>query len=408
MNSPNVLKTTFVLLLFAFAVGWSFYRAIKNSEDPVRLLFKWLMTSGVLAFIFFSVMPTVARGGLEAIAGVCAAAVSGLVLAIIWRHTIASLIAKPFESIYNGGNEEVKAQPFYSKAEKFRQKSQFNEAIVEARAELAKFPNDFGGQMLIADIYATNLQDLQSAEVVIQKIINQSIYSPAQITGALHSLADWHMKLAQDPESARLVLEKIITRFPDSQFSQTASQRIAHLGSVDSLLASHDRPTMELKHFDPYANLENKFASPEPPPSDAAKRAADCLKQLQQHPLDTEAREKLAAIYAHEYGRIELAADQLEQLITRPNGRPREVARWLNMLADLQIKVGNNVEAATTSVKRIQELFPKSAYAEQAILRLEYLRSQAKGNEKTLDVKLGSYEKDLGLKKPAAEAKSAS
>ena len=298
--------------------------------------------------------------------------------------------------------KKLKCAPFYSKAEKLRQRNHFNEAIVEARNELAKFPNDLAGQMLIADIYATNLQDLQSAEIVIQKIVNQPKHSPAQIVGALHSLADWHMKLAQDPDSARLVLEKIIERFPDSQFSQTASQRIAHLGSVDSLLAAHERPTLVLKHFDPYLIPQGLAQSEESLVQDAAERAQVCLNQLEKHPFDTEAREKLALIYAHDFQRLDLAADQIEQLIAQPNQRGKQVARWLNLLADLQIKIGNDVVAANETVRRIQELFPKSADAEQATVRLEYLRSQARRNEKAQEVKLGSYEKDLGLKKPAS------
>lgn len=397
----QVFKTVLVLLLFISVMGWSFYRALKNSEDPTRLVFKWILTGGVFAFIFYVVLPTVARKDeAAAYVGIPLAAVSGLALAIIWRHALADLVSKPFESLYDGGDQKVEARPLYSKAEKLRQRNQFNEAIIEVRSELAKFPDDFAGQMLIADIYAKNSQDLQSAEIVIQKIVHQPQHSPAQITGALHSLADWHMKLAQDPESARLVLETIIERFPDSQFSQTAAQRIAHLGSVDSLLATHERPTLILKHFDPYANLQSKSVSPEPPPSDAAARAAECFKQLEQHPLDTEAREKLAAIYAHDYQRLDLAADQIEQLVAQPNRRPREVARWLNLLADFQIQIGNDIAAATASVHRIQTLFPTSAYAEQANMRLEYLRSQAKRNEVTQGVQLHSYEKDLGLKKP--------
>ncbi|MEO6034032.1 MAG: hypothetical protein ABIQ35_02130, partial [Verrucomicrobiota bacterium] len=58
------------------------------------------------------------------------------------------------------------------------------------------------------------------------------------------------------------------------------------------------------------------------------------------------------------------------------------------------------ISAANETVLRIQELFPGSAYAEQATLRLEYLRSEARRHEKTEYVKMGVYEKNLGLRKP--------
>jgi outer membrane protein assembly factor BamD (BamD/ComL family) len=309
------------------------------------------------------------------------------------------MFSNPFGALYDGGDQKMEARAFYSAAEKFRQRNQFPEAIAEIRKQLEKFPNDFHGQMLLAEINAENLQDLQSAEVIVQKIIHQN-HSPGQMAGALHALADWHMKLAQDPDSARLVLEKIIERFPDSQYAQTAAQRIAHLGSVDSLLAGHDRPTIALKHFDPYKNLRKDSAEEaKSAERDPENEANECLEKLEQHPFDTEAREKLAMIYANDYQRLDLAAEQLEELISQPNQRDRQIARWLNLLAELQIKIGNDLPAAEKTIRRIQELFPKTAYADQAAMRLTYLPLEAKRNQPTQSFKLGSYKKDLGLRK---------
>ena len=405
MHSGITLKSighAAVLLLFWFAVGWVLYRAYKKSDDRGGLLLKWVLTIGVLVFIICVVLPTIAQGGYgAAFGGVPMATVGGITLAIIWRHSIANMIARPFGWLFDGGEEEIEAKPFYSRAEGLRRRNLFREAIAEIRKQLEQFPEDFAGQMLLAEINAENLKDLQSADIVVQKILDQSGHTPGQIAGALHALADWHMKLAQDPESSRLALEKIIERFPDSNFSQTASQRIAHLGSVDSLLATHERPTIALKHFEQQdlQNPQNDAAKSLP---DAATRASDCLRQLEKHPLDPEARENLALIYAHEYQRLDLAAGELEQLIAQPNQPSKQIVRWLNLLADLQIKIGNNISAAHQTVLRIRELFPQSASAEQATLRLEYLRSEARRNEKTGDVKMGVYEKDLGLRKPVA------
>ncbi|MEO6035015.1 MAG: outer membrane protein assembly factor BamD, partial [Verrucomicrobiota bacterium] len=387
MNSAITMRVVgdlIVLLLFLAALGWVMYRACKKSEDPAKLVFKWIFSLVIVGVIIRVVLPMIMGGGYgAAFGGVPFAAVCGLALAITWRRSIAEMFANPFNSIFDGGSQEVEAHAFYSRAEKLRQRQQFPEAIAEIRKQLEKFPNDFAGQMMLAEINAEHLQDLQSAEIIIHKLVEQPQHSQGQIAGALHALADWHMKLAQDPDSSRLALEKIIERFPDSNFSQTAAQRIAHLGSVDSLLATHDRPTLVLKHFDPYATLQNPSPSAAQVLPDAATQAADCLRQLEKHPFDTEAREKLALIYAHEYQRLDLAADELDQLISQPNQPSKQVVRWLNLLADLQIKVGNNISAANETVLRIQELFPGSAYAEQATLRLEYLRSEARRHEKT-------------------------
>lgn len=403
MTILKLSMTAIFALLGLFGVGWLFYRSLKNSEDPARLVFKWILTVGVLIFMWRVVVPLIRKDGYEAaFGGVPLAAVSGMALAMIWRHNLAGMFANAFGSLYDGGDQQFEARAFYSAAEKFRQRNQFHEAIAEVRKQLERFPNDFHGQMLLAEINAENLQDLQSAEIIVQKVVHQPNHSSGQIAGALHALADWHMKLAQDPDSARLVLEKIIERFPDSQFSQMASQRIAHLGSVDSLLANHERPTIALKHFDPYKNLQKSSAeNTTSPERDPESEANACLKTLEQHPFDTEAREKLAMIYANDYQRLDLATEQLEQLIDQPNQRDRQIARWLNLIAELQVKIGNDISAAEKTIRRIQELFPKTAYADQAVMRLAYLPFEAKRNQQSQNVKLGSYEKDLGLKRPA-------
>lgn len=387
-------------LLILFGLGWSFWRALKRSDDPARLIFKWVLTLGVVAIMWKTVVPMMRQGGyVAAFGGVPGTAVGGMALALIWRHSLAGLVANPFGSLYDGGDEKFEARAFYSTAEKFRQRNQFSEAIADVRKQLEKFPDDFNGLMLLAQINAENLQDLQSAEIIIRRIVDRPGRSAGQIAGALHALTDWHLKLAQDPDSARLALELIIERCPGSQMAQTAAQRIAHLSSVDSLLESRERPAIALKHFDPYRSLKMESADAEASSQDAETRANDCLKKLEQHPFDTEAREKLAMIYAHDYQRLDLAAEQLEQLVSQPNQRPRQVARWLNLLAELQIKIGNDVPAADKTVRRIRDLFPGTAYAEQATIRLEYLRFEAKRNEETQSLKLGSYERDVGLKK---------
>jgi len=50
-----------------------------------------------------------------------------------------------------------------------------------------------------------------------------------------------------------------------------------------------------------------------PSESDPEQVAAECVKHLEQHPLDTEARERLAVIYADHYKRLDLATGELEQ-----------------------------------------------------------------------------------------------
>jgi len=90
----------------------------------------------------------------------------------------------------------------------------------------------------------------------------------------------------------------------------------------------------------------------------------------------------------------------LEELVAAPNQPGKEVARWLNLIADLQVKYGLGFEAAQATLQRIIERFAGLGAAEVAQQRLERLRLEFKGQQQGQVIKLGSYEKDLGLKQP--------
>ena len=119
---------------------------------------------------------------------------------------------------------------------------------------------------------------------------------------------------------------------------------------------------------------------------------------MEEHPLDTEAREKLALIYADHYGRLDLASDQLEQMISQPNQPARLVVHWLNLLADLQIRSGSDYETVKATVQRIIDRDPELAAAGIARNRLALLKLEMKARKKSEDVKMGTYEQNIGLK----------
>ena len=126
--------------------------------------------------------------------------------------------------------------------------------------------------------------------------------------------------------------------------------------------------------------------------------AAELVKHLAQHPLDTEAREKLAIIYADHYQRLDMATVELEQMISHPNQPGRLVVHWLNLLADLQIRSGATLETVQQTLQRIVDRDPNSAPAEIARRRLALLKLEMRPKQESQAVKLGSYEQKLGLK----------
>jgi tetratricopeptide (TPR) repeat protein len=396
----DIILGTTGLVIFIGAAGWVLFYLLKRSDDPPKLIFKWIFTAVVLWFELTVAFPAAAKGGFDAIYGLILTLFSGMAMAITWRHSIIDLIANPIASLYDGGREEIEPKPLYSIALSKRKLNRPLEAVVAVREQLAKFPSDFEGVSLLATIQAEDMKDLQSAEITFDHFCSLPDVPDKQVAAAWTQMADWHLKLAQDSDSARVSLEKIIAKYPDTGLSLAAAQRIAHLdGTVKQLLAPHDRRAMFLPEGVKSAGLRASMADLVPEETNPETLAADLVKHLELHPLDAEAREKLAIIYARHYKRLDLATLELKQLAEQPNQPHKLVAHWLNLLADLQIHGGADFEAVRGTLLKIVEMFPDLPVAQIARSRLDRLKLEFKGQSKPPENKtLGVYEQNIGLK----------
>jgi hypothetical protein len=241
--------------------------------------------------------------------------------------------------------------------------------------------------MMVAEIQAENLSDIPAAETTIHRICEQKKHAPSSVVFALNSLADWYLRFAQDADAARAPLEKIIALLPGTEFERAAANRIAHLGSRSVLLQSHEPDKVQLKPGVEYLGLLKDQSHLLPKEKPLEDEAAQLAAHLETHPLDHQARERLAIIYARHYGQLDMATGQLEQLIALPGESPKHVARWLNLLADLQIELTNRTDLAEQTLRRITDLFPNQALAELAELRLGSLPLELKHYEKGRVVK---------------------
>jgi tetratricopeptide (TPR) repeat protein len=371
---------------------WLTVRALKRAEDPVKILFKWGFT---IPFVLFCIWLARLMGPF----GPFLIVFMGIVLSIMWTPHISEWFSRPLTSMYDGGTEPPEPKPYYSIAQARRQRREFLQAVVAIREQLAKFPNDFEGVMLLANIQAEDLQDLSGAEITLNHFCDQPNPPPKQFAAAMTQLADWHINQTQDFDSARSALEKINARFPDTELSLHAAQRIAHLGGTEKVvLASLDRQPKAVPAGVKNVGLLESSEHLRPEEADPTKLATAYVKHLEQHPLDTEAREKLAVIYAGHYQRLDLAAGELNQLIETPNQPGKRVAHWLNLLADLQIQHGADYETVRGTLEKIIERFPELAAGEMARTRLARLKLELKGRKETPGVKLGVYEQNIGLK----------
>jgi tetratricopeptide (TPR) repeat protein len=392
MNRTSAILHAAILFLgFAVAVGWLVLRGFKRSQDPALMLFKILFTIP-LVFLLVVAVPWFSVPGVFVIV-LCA-----IFLSLMWTPHLGALLAKPLTDIFDDGSREPDPRPLYSIAQAKRNRGHYTEAVAEIRKQLDRFPSDVEGQLMIAEIQAQNLNDLPGAEVTIHRLVNQPGHTPRNIAVALNMLADWHLKYSQDREAARQALEEIVQRLPGSELAVLAAQRIGHLADTAFLLDAHDRHRIAVTPGVANIGLLAAELHPKAPEADPAQQTAELVRHLESHPLDTDAREKLAVLYADHYRRLDLATDQLEQLIGYPNQPARKVVHWLNLLADLQIRHSGNYESVRQTLQRIVDLFPDSAAAHTALSRLDHVKLEIKGKQQGQTLALGTYEQDIGLK----------
>jgi len=376
------------------ACAWGF-RCLQNSDDPPRLIFKWLISVGVIV------------GGLRFMYGFppqfwpVIVLIPAITIGLMWASSIGAMVAKPLTSSFDGGDQEVDPQPFYSVAESKRHNGFYDESILEIRAQLEKFPGDFKGMMLMASIQADNLNNLSGAQQIIEELLQQPNLPPQAAATALNSLADWQLQLAHDTEAARATVQRITDAYPDTQLSLLAAQRSARMANSEEVQDARQQRKFIVREREHDIGLRPAGHGETTGP-DCAKLAEGYVKQLELHPLDSDTREKLALLYADHFKRLDLALEQLEQLISFPHQSTRHVARWLNLIASLHIRFGGDIAAAEQSLRRIIEQFPKTALADAAESRLPYLGMELKGGQQAGTKSLGSYEKNIGLK-PATE-----
>lgn len=394
------LPTILEIILCALIISWVLYRWLKKSDDPARLIAKWAVTAvmgGITAWVAASNSGGGGGYGAAFIIGI-ACAICGIVLGITWGSDIADFLGRPLGGLYDGGNAEIVPQPLYSIAEAKRKQGKYLEAVAELRRQLAKFPGDFTGMLMLAEVEAENLKDLPGAQMTIERLFTEPNQSPVNLALALNRLADWHLKLGQDPDSAREALQRIIQLFPETEQAYLAGQRVAHLSTAEMLAEKSEPHRLKLGQYEQRLGLLDDSSILKPPAEDPAATASLLVKHLEQHPQDSEARENLARIYAGHYQRLDLAAEQVEQMLVQPNVPAKHAVHWLNLLADLQIQHAGDVAGARQALQRIVDSFPLSAAAETAKNRMAHLQLELRARKESQVVKLGTYEQNIGLK----------
>lgn len=379
------------LLGFTAWLGW---RSFQRSEKRAKLVGKWVVSALLIWFALFILAPHVESGLVFLLVPLLAAC--GVLLGVIWAPELGEFVSRPLESLFFGG-ESSDEKALYAIAQAHCKRGRYREAIAEVKTQLASFPQDAEGQLLLARIHAEHLGDLSAAEEAIMGMLSQEGHSPQVMAYALNQLADWRLHLGNDLEGARQALARIQELFPGTELAYQASQRNAHL-DPQQLQQLEPTKTYSVPHTEEYIGLRDDFTGLKPVEKSPLEAASELVQRLTLYPSDNEAREQLAIVYARQLQRMDLAVEQIEQLLAQPGVPLRRLAHWHNLLADLQIQCAGNLEAARQALRRLIDSFPRSVEAEKARNRAKFLALELKGQQKSQAIKLGSYEKNMGLK----------
>lgn len=372
------------------AFAWFFWLRLHRREGSVGALVAKLLASAALLGIFFGILiPFILRsseGGMSAglvvaFVGAVGTGLCFVLLGVLWRHEMTDWVASLIGNIFDGGHEEIKPQPFYSHAEAKRMAGNIPGAIADVRAELEKFPNDYDGRMRLAALLAEHSEDLLGAIAVIEEALQLKDLTDGQISYALKTAADWHLRFGRDSESARLAIERITTLLPGTQAALHAQQRLANHTTPEMLAYEDDHSPIAIPEFERKLGMRRKKpVAPEKPDINAAER--HLRDRLAKNKNDWTAREELARLYVEEFEFFDCGLQELEILISTPGQPKAEVVRWLHQKADWQAKLHDDVEAGRATLKRIQELFPNSAAAHRAAVAIMHLQPVSKVEKK--------------------------
>ena len=320
-------------------IGFIGYQMVRHRREMDTALMVKLVVS-VLLLILMLWGTTLSTGATAAMG------LPFVVLGLIWAPTIAGMMSDGTLGFLTG-SENLGSKPNYAMAEGKRGRGDLTGALAEIEGQLQQFPDDFDGQLLIAQIHAENLRDLATARATLENLVTQPHHTPAQISRALNTLADWQIRFAQDRPAAQATLQMLIARYPGTALALKIAQRAARM--ADTFEADQ--------------------------PGDVGTLVSQCMKHLEVHPLDNHTREVLAEIYFRRYERADLAIAQLDLLVQTPHQSREDVARWLHLMADWHLKMGNLL-SARAALEEIETRLPGHVLAEKARERLFLLKNR--------------------------------
>lgn len=395
----NLLLPWLSLAFVLATISWILFRALYRSDEPARLAWRWIASACLIGGTLLFLVKGIGFGGGGSLLGSFAVAlilagstaVCGILLGILWAPSIGSWLSRPLVGLFDGGGQEIKPEPCYSAAASRRNRGDYHAAVAEVQRQLDAFPGDLPGTLLLADILALNLHDPGTAIQTIEAWIEEFGSSSPRLPAAFHQIAELHLHQG-NPSGARTALNCIVAQFPNTEAAHLAAQRIAHLASADMLAEKIEPRRLRIGPYPTHPGWQprsNVDGTPMDSSIDPASAILECARHLEQFPADDEAREKLARLYAEHDRHMDRARPELERLIQQPGVSARQIVRWLNLLADLELQIVGDESAARVTLQRIVDRLPRGAAAEAARHRLACLKLELRRNQTPRGFRLG-------------------
>ncbi len=268
----------------------------------------------------------------------------------------------------------VKTQPAYAHAVaslKFGKYRQAEQAII---GELEKCESDFDGWLMLAELYATQFQDLAEAERTIHGLCDDPATTLAQASIALNRLADWQLQFRHDPVAARRALAEISRRASGTHLARMAELRLKQLPATSAeWTEQHQARIIQLPPLGDKLDAAGDRPAPGINRAAALAQANQCVEKLEENPADIPTREKLAGIFAEQLGELGLAVDQIASLMELPGQPPEKMAAWLALIAAWELQRGGDRQTARKHLERLVHEYPRSVQALAARRRLDLL-----------------------------------
>ncbi len=382
---------------------WLTWRKFKlaHGDEFGFAVFRWMLSiDGLLLLIWVVVPYTFNSGPFGVIIGVAGMAFCGILMSMAITPALIGPLIGAFTGELDGSNAGSRKEPLYSMALALRNRSEPHKAIEAIAEQLEEFPHDFEGMMLMAEIEAHDLKSMPAARETLEELLEKGKFPKGRKSYILTTLADWELELARNPERARAAFLRIVNLFPDSEIARKAQQRLLRLPTSSAL---SDKDVTRLHTLPSQRSAADQAAIADTAGVAPEAEAGILIQRLTEHPEDDEARERLAEIYARHYKRVDMAADQLEQLISDPRQPREDTVRRLNQLARYYLNYALDGDAARVCLHRIVNMFPGASAAELAYVESQTIPSTEALRRESGAIPMVEAEKDLGLKRRPPE-----